>query len=684
MVPDTQEQTLLRQQTVLARFGEFALKSEDLDEILTEACRLVGEAMGTELAKVVELQPDGETLLVRAGIGWQPGVVGHCRLHLRDGTSEAYSIQAAGPVISTDITKERRFRLPAFLIDHGVKALVNVTILGASGSPPFGMLQVDSREPRQFTGGDVDFLRSYANLLASAVARLRMFEGIRRSEARLRASLDRQEAALETGVIGFFTWDLPSGTITADKRFARFYGLDPDALAGGMPLEAIMRHIHPEDRAAVEAGTAKALQSVDSYVKEFRLIHPDGVIRWVMVRGHCYAQAEGRPICYTGTAVDVTALKESEAALRRVNEALEARVADRTHALSEANARLQAEAAARERVQYALQQAHRMETVVAHLPIGAGLVAPSGRIIVGNPEFQRLLPRAGIPSTEPLARTEWLGWHPDGRMIAPEDFPGARALRGELALNIDFLHREVGQSGHWRRVSGIPIHGEANEVVAALIVIVDVHQEKLASERQALLTREVDHRAKNMLAVVQAALRLTRAPDTESFIRAIEGRVAALARAQTLLSADRWAGADLHRVLEGELAAFLGHEASGPQARLDGPRLVLPPGAAQPFSMAIHELATNAIKYGALSAPTGRLAITWSLDTGCDVLRLRWQETGGPRLEGPPRRLGFGSRVLAGTLRDQLGGRIAVEWKETGLVCDIEVALARLRQAAPI
>ena len=217
---------------------------------------------------------------------------------------------------------------------------------------------------------------------------------------------------------------------------------------------------------------------------------------------------------------------------------------------------------------------------------------------------------------------------------------------------------------------------EDDRVVAALVVIVDIDREKRMAERQVLLTREVDHRAKNMLAVVQAALRLTRADDVASFVNIIEGRVQALARAQSLLAIDRWSGADLHRLLQGELAAFLNKNDSGPRVKLRGPRLTLPAGAAQPFSMALHELATNATKYGALSSAAGQLSVEWQvLRVPNDVLRLRWTETGGPPLEGPPAREGFGSRVLDRTLRHQLGGSASRAWNSAGLVCDIEMPL---------
>jgi two-component sensor histidine kinase len=174
------------------------------------------------------------------------------------------------------------------------------------------------------------------------------------------------------------------------------------------------------------------------------------------------------------------------------------------------------------------------------------------------------------------------------------------------------LHGEypVEPLGLWLEIS---LYRTGPDRVGGLFL--NITARRRAEEQQTLLSREVDHRAKNVLAVVRAALRLTRAPDLESYIRLIEGRVSALARAQTLLAEDRWAGADLRTLLHGELAGFLGIQGgSGQQAVVEGPKVALPPGAAQPFAMAIHELSTNAVKYGALSAPGGRVAVTWTLE----------------------------------------------------------------------
>lgn len=178
------------QQAVLAKFGEFALKSDDLDAILHQACRLVGDALDTHLAKVMELQADGTTLLVRAGVGWTPGIVGVAKVGAGEQTAERYTLQTAEPVVSPNIETEDRFEYPAFIRDNGVKALVTVIIVGPAGQPPYGVLQVDSRTPRTFTEDDTQFLRGYANLLAAAVERLHMV-------AELRNRVDEKERLLQ-------------------------------------------------------------------------------------------------------------------------------------------------------------------------------------------------------------------------------------------------------------------------------------------------------------------------------------------------------------------------------------------------------------------------------------------------------------------------------------------------------
>jgi PAS domain S-box-containing protein len=273
------------------------------------------------------------------------------------------------------------------------------------------------------------------------------------------------------------------------------------------------------------------------------------------------------------------------------------------------------------------------------------------------------------------------GWlealHPDDRDRTVAVWTAAQAAG--RPVDVEYRVRRADRQGwRWVRAKGVPVRsGDDAPVEEWVGSIEDAHERRTQEERQALLAREVDHRAKNALAVVQAAVRLTRAADIPSYVKAVEGRVSALARAHTLLAEDQWVGADLRTLLAGELALFTSGGEGGPRAVLHGPAIVVPAVAAQPLGMAIHELATNAVKHGALSSPGGRVTVEWSLEPtaqGRDLL-IRWAESGGPPVEGPPGRRGFGSRVLDGTLRQQLRGGMEVHWDRDGILVETRVPL---------
>jgi len=170
---DQDESELRKQREASIKFGRMALQATSLEETLEKACELTAAALGTDLSKIMEFQPEDNTLLVVAGHGWRDGVVGEERVPAVKRSSEGYALRTGKPAISEDAEEEDRFDYADFLKRHGVEAIVNVVIPGEDGRPPFGLLQVDSRKPREFIKEDIEFLQSYANLVGAAVERHR-------------------------------------------------------------------------------------------------------------------------------------------------------------------------------------------------------------------------------------------------------------------------------------------------------------------------------------------------------------------------------------------------------------------------------------------------------------------------------------------------------------------------------
>jgi PAS domain S-box-containing protein len=199
-------------------------------------------------------------------------------------------------------------------------------------------------------------------------------------------------------------------------------------------------------------------------------------------------------------------------------------------------------------------------------------------------------------------------------------------------------------------------------------VSIDISDRKDAEDRQALLAREVDHRARNTLAVVQAIVRLTQASTTPGYVSAVEGRIRALAQSHNLLSRSYWQGADLGQLVSEELAPY--RTSGTAKVKVSGPAVFLPPDLAQTIALALHELATNAAKYGALSSRAGEVAMSWKLEPG--NLVLRWGETGGPPVT-PPTSQGFGTKIINASIKRQIGGKVTFDWRPQGLQCRLSL-----------
>ena len=336
--------------------------------------------------------------------------------------------------------------------------------------------------------------------------------------------------------------------------------------------------------------------------------------------------------------------------LEQLNLQLERRVAERTAELEASNARLKQSEQARS-LALAAGQMGSWEWEVG----GRELKWDEGQYRIFGVDRRRF--HAGIENVRSL--------------VHPDDWRSLRRVVEHIAKSarteaVEFRVLRGNGETRWCNGTAAASVDAEGRVVRISGVTIDVTDRKEAEERQNLLAREVDHRARNALAVIQSIIRLTRARSVEEYVAAIEGRIKALARAHTLLSDSRWHGADLATLAGEELAPYR----TGDKVSIDGPDISLQPSTAQGLALALHELATNAAKHGALSAVKGKVSLCWRLRP--DNLVLDWMENGGPRI-APPTAKSFGLRVIRASIEQQLDGEATFDWDPKGLRCSLSI-----------
>jgi PAS domain S-box-containing protein len=440
----------------------------------------------------------------------------------------------------------------------------------------------------------------------------------RRVEAALREGQARWRALVEAMPQLIWSCDASGRCDYLSRQWIEYTGAGADEHFGDGWLAAV----HPEDRSRTELAWAAAVAGDAPYELEYRLRGFGGTYRWFKVRAAAARDADGAVLRWFGTSTDIDVHKRGEEELRA----------------SEAQYRALFETAG----------------------VGKAEIDPeTGRYLRVNRTLCRITGR----DAPGLLRLRFQDiTHPDDRADDAGNF--RRLVAGEIdTYEIEKRYLRPDGEEVWVGVTATASRDAAGRPHRVMSVVLDVTARRRAEERQRLLMREVDHRAKNALAVVQSVVRLTPADTPARFVSAVEGRVAALARAHTLLAHEGWAGADLAALVEQELAPY--GDGGGARVHAAGPPVRVSPHAAQPLGMALHELATNAAKYGALSVPGGRLDVTWRLDED-GGLDLRWVESAGPPVSVPTRS-GFGTMLIDASLRRQLGGTVDLEWNPAGL-----------------
>ena len=238
--------------------------------------------------------------------------------------------------------------------------------------------------------------------------------------------------------------------------------------------------------------------------------------------------------------------------------------------------------------------------------------------------------------------------------------------RGEGIVHFETVRQRKHGSLIAVSITVSPVKNAEGKIIGASKIARDITEQKRNQEQIVTLAHEAEHRSKNLLAIVQAAVHLSQSDTPQGLKSAIEGRIQALANVHSLFAQSRWIGAELSTIAAQELAPYLQDSVS--RARMEGPQVLLEPGTAQAIAVVLHELTTNAAKYGALSSVEGQVTLDWS-QAADGLLTLHWTEKGGPPVKAPTRH-GFGGRVIERMIGD-LKGKAHFDWRPEGIVCEI-------------
>ncbi len=621
----------MARQRVLADFGDFALRSEKLDDVLTEACRLVAEALGTRRAKVLEIRNNGRTLFVRAGVGWAPGVVGVVELAMSERSSETFSIAKRVPVITQDIHEEKRFHIPEFMKQAGVVALVNVPIV-LPGGRAFGLLQVDSTERRDFGEEDIEFLRTYAIILGPVIDRLEKAHALEVVEERFRLTVENAKD------YAIFVCDADDRILDWLPGAEAVFGWTREE-ATGKPSAMLFT---PEDRAAgadrEEIETARARGSA-----------PD--VRW-------HLRKDGSRVFIDGS---ITKLTEGDSIVGFLKIG------------RDATDRVEAERKLRE-------SAESMKLAVDVGRLGTwDWNMKTGEVSWSDSHFQIL----GYPvgSVSPSYEAWRARVHPDDLAEAEAELQAAMREHREFEHEFRSLHPDG--EVRWCTARGQFYYDENGQPRRMIGAMLDRTEERQWTELQTVLVGELQHRTRNIIGLIRAmAGQMARSSTSvPEFTEQFNARLDALARVTGLLAklddGQRIAFDDIVRT---ELSAHGVDDPGDPRCTIRGPKGIrLRSSTVQIVALALHELATNAVKHGALSTPGGRLTLEWKLDTspgGAPTLRIAWQESGVPADDTTASRQGFGRALIERALPYQLKADVTYDLTPDGVRCTMVLPLA--------
>ena len=501
-----------------------------------------------------------------------------------------------------------------------------------------GALKLQASRPGMFTDRDMRLAQVFAGSATAGFAEASEAAALRSvgaSDARYRAVFD---SAIDYGII---VMDLDGNITDWNEGATRILGWSPREICG-QPADVFFT---PEDR---EAGIArlemKSAIEVGRGNDERWHVRKDGGRFWANGEMMTLRDERGQAIGFLKILRDRT---EQRAAV----------------------ARLQASEA-------------RLQTIIDTVPVGIMFAeAPSGRIVGRNERMQEI---AGMPSSGSKTIQDygaWRSFHADGRRVEAHEYPLARVIREGAERAVLQVHYERRDGSRiWIELAAAPVRDSHGALSGAVVAVLDIDARKAAEAAQSLMNAELSHRMKNLMSIV---LSITNATLRNATVMAdattvLTDRLITLGKAHDVLLTGHMAPAPLSDIVRSGIGV---HVDEVERFEVIGPAVVIGEGVALALSMMMHELTTNAAKYGALSNEEGRIAITWSLidvESGPD-LRIAWRESGGPPVIAPSTK-GFGSRLIERGVTGHVGGSVSIDYAATGVVCVAQAPLARFQQ----
>ncbi|MBR1159965.1 PAS domain-containing sensor histidine kinase [Bradyrhizobium elkanii] len=442
-------------------------------------------------------------------------------------------------------------------------------------------------------------------------------------EAR-QASEARLAATYEAASVGISEIDENGRFLRVNDSLCRITGRSRDELLG----MTFFDYTDPDDQAEDAELCARQVRGdIGNYTIRKRALRPDGSVRHLDIFSSSVRDTQGRFLYGVRVAQDVTATKQLEDRLREGEQ--------------------------------------RMRDLLEALPAAIYTTDAKGRINFYNRAAVEMAGRTPQPGDEWCVT--WRLYWPDGSPLPHNECPMAVALRENRPVR---GAEAVAERPDGKRVPFIPyptpLRDAAGNLVGAINMLVDISERKRAENAQKVLIDELNHRVKNTLATVQSLASQTarHAADLQEFLPTFTGRLLALARAHDLLTQRNWQDAPFEKLVDDIVAPV-----SGGRVVTEGPHVDLDARTALSVTMAFNELLTNAVKYGALSLPDGSVSLTWRMDGGVQsTLECEWCERGGPPVT-PPKRRGFGTRLMERCIEHDLAGEFDLEFEPEGARC---------------